>query len=225
MRAILILTACGGVSPMDALGSGASALILRLGSDAEGPARVEARAFAKSCLEMARLRPAGPEIFAQIAPATREESEADLDALVAPGLDGVFVEGCEGRADVQRLAARLAVREAASSLPEGALRIVALAAQTPAGIFALGEYEGASPRLAALAMDETALPGGAASRGVARALLVLGAAAAGVPALDIAPRARGGALEEACRAAARDGFSGFMTPRVGEIPQIARALP
>jgi citrate lyase subunit beta / citryl-CoA lyase len=225
MRAILILTAGGGVLPMDALASGASALLVRLGPDPEGAARDEARAFAKACLETALVRPSRPAVFAQIAPVASAECDADLDSVVTPGLDGVFLEGCQGRADVQQLAARLSVREAALGLPEGGLLIVGLAAQTPSGVFSLGGYQNASPRLAALAMDETPLPGGAAARSAARTLLALAAAAAGVPALDVAPRARGGALEEACRAAGRDGFFGLMTPRAGEIPLIARAFP
>lgn len=224
MRAILIVSAGAGCRPLDALTSGASALLLRLGPG-EGPARAEARQFARACLETARSRPTRPAIFAQIAPVGSPDSPADLDAIVAPELDGVFLEGCVGRADVQKLAARLAVREAALGLPAGRLRIVALAAQTPGGVFGLHGYRDATPRLAALAMDEAPLPGGAAARAVARSLLALAAAAAGVPALDIAPRAKGGALEEACRAAGRDGFHGLMTPRPGEIPVIARALP
>jgi citrate lyase subunit beta/citryl-CoA lyase len=223
MRVILILSAGAGILPMDALTSGASALLLRLGPE-EGAAREEARAFARACLETARGRTPRPAIFAQVASVKSPASEADLDAVVAPGLDGVFLEGCEGRVDMQQAAARLAIREAAFDLPEGSLRIVALAAQTAAGVFALGGYRGASPRLAALAMDETPLPGGAAARGVARTALVLGAAAAGVPALDAAPRVGAGALEEACRAARREGFAGLMTPRPGEIPAIGRAL-
>jgi citrate lyase subunit beta / citryl-CoA lyase len=225
MRAILILPAGAGRLPMEALTSGASALLLRLGPGGDDAARAGARAYARACLETARGRAERPAIFAQIAPGPSAGSEADLDAVLQPGLDGVFLEACEGRADVQQLAARLTAREAALGLPEGGVEIVALAAQTPAGVFALGGYRDASPRLAALAMDETALPGGAAARGVARTLLALGAAAAGVAAYDIAPYGRGGALEEACRLAGREGFSGLMTPRAGEIPVIARAAP
>lgn len=225
MRAILVLPAAAGCLTTGAQASGACALLLRLGPDKEPRRRDAARACARDFLEAAgtwiERRPA---LFVQIAPIQTAESEADLDAVAAPGLAGVFLEGCGGRADVQQLAARLAVREAALGLPEGDLRIIALAAQTPAGVFSLGDYGGASPRLAALAMDEAPLPGGVAARGVARALLVVGAAAAGLPALDVAPRAEGGAFEEACRAVGREGFAGLMTPHAEEVPTIARAL-
>jgi citrate lyase subunit beta/citryl-CoA lyase len=225
MRAILILSAGVGEPPLDdVLASGASALLLRLGPDDTAAARDEARLVARAFLERARTRIGRPPIFVQVASVRTPNSEGDLDAVVAPGLDGVFLEGCEGRGDVQQLATRLAVREAALGLPEGGARIVALAAQTPAGVFSLGDYGGASPRLTALALDEKSLPGGDAAQGVARALLALGAAAAGVPALVAAPLAGDGDFEAACRAAGREGFSGLMTPRTDEIPAIGRAL-
>lgn len=223
MRAILVLPADAGDAPMGSLPDGVSALLLRLGSEA-GRTREAARAGAKAFLGTAGRQGERPVIFVQIAPIRSPDSEADLDAVVVPGLGGVFLEGCDGRADVQQLAARLAAREAAQGLPEGALRIIALAAQTPAGVFSLGNYRGASPRLAALAMDDAPLPGGGATRGVARALLALGAAAAALPALDSAPDVEGDAFEEACRAVGREGFFGLMTTRAAEIPAIARAL-
>lgn len=225
MRAILILSAgVGGPPADDVLASGASALLLRLGPADASSSRDEARVFAKALVERARTRSESPAIFVQVAAVRTPDSEADLDGVVAPGLAGIFLEGCEGRADVQQLATRLAVRETALGLPEGCLRIVALAAQTPAGVFSLGDYRGASLRLTALALDETSLPGGDAARGVARALLALGAAAAGVPALLATPGAGDGDFEAACRAASREGFSGVMTPRAGEITAICRAL-
>lgn len=224
MRAILILSPGDAILPGDAMASGASALLLRPGGGGRESRREAVRVFAKACLEAAASRTTGrPSIFVQVAPVRTPQSEADLEAVVAPGLDGVFLEACDGRADLQQLAARLAVWEAKRALPEGRLRIVALAAQTPTGVFALGRYKNASPRLSALAMDDAPLPGSAAP-GVARALLALAAAAAGVPALAAAPDVEGCALEEACRAAGREGFAGLMTPRASEIPVIARAL-
>jgi citrate lyase subunit beta/citryl-CoA lyase len=225
MRAILILSAdAGGPSVDEALASGASALLLRPGFENTVAPHVGARTFAKAFLERARTRAGRPAIYVQVASVRAPGSEAALDAVIAPELDGVFLEDCDSRADVQQLAARLAVREAMMGLPEGRLRIVALAARTPAGFFSLGEYRNASPCLAALALDETPLSGGAAAQGVARALLTLGAAAAEIPALAAAPCVADGDFEAACRSAAREGFSGLMTPRAAEIPAILRAF-
>lgn len=196
---------------MRALDSGATALLLRLGG---ALSRDDARARARAFVEAARLRAGRPRLFAQVAPVTSSEIDGDLEAIVCGGLDGVFLEGCEGRGDVQGLSVKLSVKEAEAGLPAGALAIVALAAQTPVAVFQLGRYEGASPRLAALAMDESALPGGAQAWAAARALLVLGAAAAGVSALDMA------AGESALAAARREGFAGVMTFSEAEIAAI-----
>lgn len=200
MRSVLVLPADGPL-PMRALESGAAALLLRL----DGAfSRDEARARARDFVEAARKRAVRPRLFAQVAPVKSAEIDGDLEAVVCAGLDGVFLEGCEERGDVQGLSVKLSVKEAEAGLPAGRLTIVACAAQTPAAVFQLGCYKGASPRLAALAMDETALPGGAQTRSAARALLVLGAAAAGVSALDTA------ACEGAFAAARREGFAGVM---------------
>lgn len=196
---------------MRALESGAAVLLMRLG----GPLpRAEARSRARAFVETARKRERRPKLFVEVAPVNGAEIDDDLEAIVGAGLDGVFLEGCEERADVQRLAVKLSVMEAERGLPDGALEIAALAAQTPASVFQLGRYKGASSRLVALALDENGPPGGAQARATARALLALGAAAAGVSAIE-AP-APGAAL-----AAARgEGFEGFMAFSTEEIAAI-----
>jgi citrate lyase subunit beta/citryl-CoA lyase len=221
MRSILLFPADRRRSFVDALACGAEAILLRPG-DAANMTRDEALAWARGLIAAARGRER-PKLFVEIA-SLRTGGPDELAALVIPGLDGVVLQGCEGRADVQQLSLRLAAAEAAADIPAGAVRIVALAAQTPAAVFALGGYAGASARLTALAMDETALPGGAAARAAARTLLALGAAAAGALALDISPPAKGNALEEACRVIRREGFSGLVTAAAGEIPAINRAF-
>jgi citrate lyase subunit beta / citryl-CoA lyase len=219
MRSILVFSAMRAL-PAEALDCGASAILLRL--DARGKAaREEARARARGFVEAAAAHPEKPRLFAQIAAARSELADGDLAALACKGLDGVFLEACEGRDDVQQISARLAVREAESRLPHGGLKIVALAAQTPTSIFGLGGYRGASARLEALAMDEAAPPGGAQTLATARVFLVLGAAAAGLPALDASPSLRGGALAAACEASLREGFSGAMGVSAEEIDRIA----
>ncbi len=222
MRSILLFSPDHRRSFVDALASGAEAILLRPG-DAAGMARDEALIYVRRLIEAARGRER-PRLLVEIAPMRDTNAQDDLAGLVIAGLDGVVMQACEGRADVQQLSQRLAVLEAAADLPAGSVKIIALAAQTPVGVFALGDYRGASSRLAALAMDETPLPGGAAARTAARTLLALGAAAAGALALDISPSTRGNALEDACRAIRREGFSGLMTASAGEIPVINRAF-
>jgi citrate lyase subunit beta/citryl-CoA lyase len=220
MRAILMLSAAQ--AEPNILAVGASALLLKLeGHDAE--ARDAARAAAREIIDTAALA-GGPRIFAQVSPAPGETVDVDLAALVAPGLDGVFLEACAGRAHVRQLSAKLSVCEARAGLPAGSLQIVALAAQTPAAIFALGDYCGASERLAGLAMDEASPPGGEETRRTARALLLLGAAAAGVPAFCLAPDVEGPTLDAACANAKLEGFYGLIGRSRRQVETIERAF-
>ena len=222
MRSVLIVPA--GPPDHATLDSGAAALLLRLGAPKEDAARRQARAQACAWVEAALQRTAPPRVFVQVAPVTSEILEADLDALAGAMPEGVFLEGCAGRAHVQQLSVKLAVREAAAGLGAGVTRIVALAAQAPAGVFALGGYRDASSRLAALALDETPLPGGAQAWLSVRGLLALGAAAAGCAALDFAPALEGDALSAFCRQARREGFSGMLTRDFAQIGGIEAAF-
>jgi len=223
VRSFLVLSNFGRDAASQALESGASALLLRLDAWSEN-ARDASRRAARDLIDGLPGKGRRPLLFAQIAPAPGPVIDADLAALVVPGLDGVFLEGCEGRAHVQQLSARLAVREAEAGLTAGSIGIVALAAQTPASVFALGDYRGASSRLLALALDEAPLPGGDAARGTARALLLLGAAAAGVAALGSAPESEGDGFDADCIAARRDGFSGLISRAPGQIGAVERAF-
>ena len=160
-----------------------------------------------------------------------------LDGLDAPAFDkdlasasrapiaGVVLPQCRDGADVQRLAAKLAVAEAESGRPDGELGIVALVAGEPADVFALGSLGGASHRLRAVVFDaaslETRVPRDSAAFATARALTVLAARAAGVPAYD---QAGGLDIRAVCEAARRDGFAGLVTSAAADIACIADAF-
>lgn len=209
--------ACAG-----ALDSGAPALLLRITGAGDAPGRARARTAAAELIQKARERPGAPPIFVEIAQIEEAAVEADLDAIVPVGPAGVFLDGCRSRADVQQLSVKLAVREAEAGLAPGAVRIVAWAARTAEAAVALGGYAGASPRLAGLAFDAGALAGAlcvpVSSQTVAavRAQLVLGAAAAGVPALELAP-AGDAAVRRACEDARRSGFAGVIVREARDI--------
>src|SRR6202030_2933176 len=121
--------------------------------------------------------------------------------------------------------AKLAVREAVSGLPDGHVKILALATETAASLFLAGTFAGASGRLIGLtwgAEDLSAELGAQANRDaqgrfldpyrLARVLCLAGAASAQVPAIDtvyVDFRNEAG-LRRECEAARRDGFSGKM---------------
>jgi len=232
MRSCLILRAQNSIALSSAIESGPQALLLRLGPCVEDEERRYSRERARMIINELRDHPGAPRVFVQTAPARNPIVEADLDALAAALPDGVFLEACEGRFDLQQVSAKLAVREAMAGIPEGSVKIVALAAQTPAAIFALGGYAGASSRLAALAFDRAALTvamGGLSGDGrtlleTARALLVFGAAAAGVPALDCGPPEDGVPIAAACAEARRAGFAGMLAQTPEQIAAIESAF-
>ena len=165
--------------------------------------------------------------------------EADLDAVMPSGPDGIVLPKAVGGMDVSHLGAKLAVREAESGLPDGATRILAIATENAAGIFALGTFAGASHRLMGLAWggeDLSADLGAETNRHddglytdpyrIARAFTLFGAAAAAVDAIDsVYTNFRDhDALRAECLASRRDGFVAKMAIHPAQIPIINDAF-
>lgn len=156
--------------------------------------------------------------------------DRDLDAALPARPDALLLRGAVGGRDLQHLGAKLAVREAELGLPAGRIGILAAGADTPAGVLALAGLAGASPRLRALVWDAGRLARAlglsdpaAAPLLRARDLLLIAAAAAGVPALVLPEPGR--ALDALCAAAARDGFAGIVARHPGEVAGAARWFP
>jgi citrate lyase subunit beta/citryl-CoA lyase len=221
-----------------ALASEADALVLDLGDPFEMRAREAARAMTADFLGAARGRP-GPALLVRVGPLDSAAIDDDLATAVTAGAWGVVLPRACGGASVQHLSAKLAVAEAECGCDDGATRIVALATQTPASIFALGDYADASPRLAALAFDteplrralgatrdEGSLGAASSPLAFARAALRLAAAAAGVAAIDRPFPAPGDAagLRAECRAARADGFSGKFALSATQVAEINSAF-
>ena len=221
-----------------AIGSGADALIVDLedsvAPDRKGAARRSALGFLRDHRETASR----PRLYVRINALDTPLSEGDLDAVMVAAPDGIVLPKAAGGGDAALLDARLAVREALHGWPDGGTRIVAIATETAASVFALGTYAGASPRLAGLtwgAEDLSADIGALAARAgdawtepfrLARSLCLFGAAAAGVPAIDTVHtdfRDLHG-LRRECEEAARDGFSGKLAIHPAQVPIINEAF-
>ena len=203
VRCCLAVRVFENIDPRHALDSGADALLLELG-DARDAARRDRRRSATSLLR--RMRETVPELalYVRVAPVESGEIDADLAALIPAAPDGVFLEQACGGASLQHLAVKLCLCEAQAGVMEGVTRVVAMAAQTPAAVFQLGAYGGATARLAGLAFEAGALP--QSTRAMARGLLVLGAAAAGTAAIDASPAEDDAEFATQCAAAQREGF-------------------
>ncbi len=235
MRSLLFVPADSPGKLGKALGCGADALILDLEDsialERKELARVGAADFLRKTLSLADR----PRLLVRANGLSTGLIDADLDAIVPARPDAIMLPKAEGGASIVHLDAKLTAREALCGLPEGAIRIVAIATETAPALFVAGTYRGASPRLAALtwgAEDLSAELGAEANRDadgrfldpyrLARTLCIAGAAAAGVPALDtvyVDFRNEAG-LRRECEEARRDGFSGKMAIHPGQVATI-----
>jgi citrate lyase subunit beta / citryl-CoA lyase len=166
-------------------------------------------------------------------------AEADLAAVVRPGLDGIVLPKANGGQDVAALSAMLDPLEDAAGMDRGHVKIIVVATETAAAMFNLSSYAPAHPRLTALtwgAEDLAAVVGATANKEpggdwtkpyqLARSLCLFAAANAEVPAIDTlyADFRDPEGLETSCRISRRDGFSGRLAIHPDQVAGIRRAF-
>lgn len=213
--------------------AGADALILDLEDSVTPDNKPAARELCREFL-VERCK-----AWVRINPLSGEAAAADLEAVMPAAPIGVVLPKAAGAADVARLADLLDGLEQANGLEQGSTAILPICTETPQAIFALGEYAGASQRLAALtwgAEDLSAAIGASTARAeaggwlppyeLARALCLFAAHAAEVPAVDTVYtdfRDEDG-LATYAAAARRDGFSGMLAIHPAQVDTINRAF-
>src|SRR5215831_12478639 len=182
MRSLLFVPADDAKKLDKAMASGADAVIVDLEDSIPAQGKADARR---------------PRLLVRVNGFATGLADADLDAVVPARPDAIMLPKAEGGADVIRADAKLLAREAIAGLPEGSIKIVAIATETATALFLAGTYGGASARLEGLtwgAEDLSAELGAQANRDgdgrfldpyrLARALCLAGAAAARVQAID-----------------------------------------
>lgn len=239
MRSLLFVPGDSRRKLDKALGSGADALLIDLEDSVDAAAKDEARRVTAAFLAEHRDAAGRPRLFVRVNGIATGLTDRDLDGVMPASPEGIVLPKAVGGSDVAHLGAKLAVREAEFGLDDGATRILAIATETAAGVFALGTFAGASHRLAGLTWggeDLSADIGAETNRGpdgaytdpyrLARALTLLGAAAAGVDAVDsVYTNFRDMAgLEAECREARRDGFVAKMAIHPAQVPVINAAF-
>ena len=213
-----------------ALGSGADALILDLEDSVASQKKNEAR---KAVAEfLSRPRDRAPCLFVRVNPLGVATDE-DLAAIIPQKPDGLMLPKAEGRASVADLDRRLL------ALGDKHTRILPIATETPAAIFALNSYGNVTPRLCGLAWgaeDLSAAVGAASAREVdghytapyemVRALALMAAHAARVPAIEtIFPLLKDETgLKTYAARGRRDGFSGMLAIHPAQVPAINAAF-
>lgn len=209
-----------------AAASGADALILDLEDSVTPDRKATARGHVADRLAVDR---AGPSLWVRINPLDSGLAEDDLAAVLAARPDGIVLPKSDSGESLRRLDGMLT----------GSVRILPITTETPAAIFGLGRYGGVTERLAGLTWGAEDLPaavGAATSREadgrftppyeMARSLVLFGAGAAGVPAIEtVYPDFRDidGLAAYAARGW-RDGFTGMMAIHPAQVPVINAAF-
>ena len=240
MRSLLFVPADSERKLDRARQSGADAVILDLEDSVVPANRPAARSQARAFL--ASSGSGGFRRYVRINPLAGGAALDDLVAVVPERPDGIVLPKCLPE-DVRILDHYLSALEAASALAPGAIRVIAIATETPAAMLALadharGGYAGVSPRLQGItwgAEDLAAALGGHNRRldgiyddiyRLARSLCLLAAAAAEAAPIDTIYtdfRDEKGLAAE-CAAAQRSGFTAKMAIHPAQIPVINEAF-
>ena len=132
------------------LESGADALILDLEDSVAQADKAEAREITAAFLSETVGSTGRPRLYVRVNALDTGETDADIDAVIPHRPDGLFLPKTECGADVAQADAKITAAEALAGVEDGAARIIAIATETGASLFALGSYAGCSPRLEAL---------------------------------------------------------------------------
>jgi citrate lyase subunit beta / citryl-CoA lyase len=215
--------------------AGADALILDLEDSVVAANRPTARILARGFLDSTGA--VGFQRWVRINPLATGAALDDLAAVMPGRPEGILLPKCVPD-DLRTLDYYLCAFEAAAASPLGSTRVIAIATETPAAVFALGNYAGVSPRLAGItwgAEDLAACIGGHNRRAdgiyddvyrLARSLCLLAASAAGVEPIDTiyTDFADEAGLAQECAAAKRSGFTAKMAIHPAQIAVINRAF-
>ncbi|WP_342727848.1 CoA ester lyase [Bradyrhizobium sp. B097] len=195
----------------------ADALILDLEDSIAPDQKVVARGITR---EMLDARNPDQKLYIRVNALDTDLTLGDLAAVIPGKPDGIVLPKCAGAADVNKLALYLDAFEAASGIAQGSTRIVTVATETARAVLKILDFENMSPRLWGMmwgAEDLAASLGATRNRTdgryhspfiLARDLCLIGAAAAGVVAIDtIATDINDlDALKAEAIAARQDGF-------------------
>jgi citrate lyase subunit beta / citryl-CoA lyase len=225
MRSYLFVPADGGSKLDKAMASGADAVIVDLEDSIAPERKAAARPLAAAFIAEAVKRPQRPRLLVRINGLQTGLADDDLDAVVPARPDAIMLPKAEGGAAVVHADAKLAAREAIAGLPDGHIKIVAIATETAQALFLAGTYRDASARLTGLtwgAEDLSAELGAEANRDadgrfldpyrLARTLCLAGAANAEIAPIDTVyvDFRNDAGLRRECEEARRDGFTAKM---------------
>ena len=240
LRSLLFVPGDSERKQAKALTAGADALILDL-EDSVAEAQLPAARTRVLEFLKAHSGASSPQRWVRLNGLASGKLLADLVAVIGGRPDGVVLPKVSGVREVHEVAHYLAALETREGIAVGGTRILVIATETPKALLALGEYSGGagSSRLAALTWgmeDLSAALGASEKTGadgaltpvleLARSLCLVGAAAAGVQAVDGVHadfRDIAGLTREAARAR-RDGFTAKLAIHPDQVAVINAAF-
>jgi citrate lyase subunit beta / citryl-CoA lyase len=235
LRSLLFVPADSEKKLAKAKSSPADALILDLEDAVAAANRPKARALACEFLKEKHLQ----SIWVRVNPIGTDDYRADLEAIIAAAPAGLIVPKPDMPEALYVLDQHVTTLEAQHGLPQGGIKQIPVATETPTAVATLMDYRNPPPRLAALtwgAEDLSAALGAAGNRDadgeflftykVVRSLCLIAAKAAGVDAIETlhADFRDGAGLERAARAAQREGFSGMLAIHPDQVSIINAAF-
>ena len=235
MRSFLFVPADGGRKLDKAMASGADAVIIDLEDSIAPQTKAAARKSAAAFLTEVGKSADRPHLLVRVNGIATGLIDGDLDVVAGARPDAIMLPKAEGGASIIHVDAKLTACEAIAGLPDGSIKILAIATETAPALFLAGTYAGASSRLEGLtwgAEDLSADLGAETNRDgdgqfldpyrMARALCLAGAAAARVPAFDtVTPDFRNAdLLRREAEEARRDGFQGKIAIHPAQVPII-----
>lgn len=239
LRSILFVPGDSEKKLGGSVASPADALVFDLEDSVAEARKPAARMMVAAHLRAGRTR-AGMELWVRINPLSGPFALDDLAAVAGAKPAGILLPKCEGPEDVRRLGHYLDALEARDGVASGSIRIMAVATETAASTFTLGQYRKADlPRLYGLtwgAEDLSADIGAATNRDtdgrlsltyrLARSNMLLGCKAAGIFAFDTAyPDFRDlEALRAGLEASRREGFAGGFAIHPAQVEPLNQAF-
>ena len=177
-------------------------------------------------------------LWVRVNPLDGPHTLADLAAIMPVRPGGIMLPKARGRADVELLDNYLSALEVANGIEQGSTRVIVLVTETAEAMFTTGSYAGA-PRVVALSWGAEDLAdsiGASSNRNpdgsyaftyeLARSLCLLGAAAAGVAAIETIQgdfRDLDGLRQRAERVR-RDGYRGMLAIHPAQVEVINAAF-
>ncbi len=218
-------------------GVGADVLIFDLEDSVAAARKPEAR---KLVLDHLAAHAGGRAtlFYVRINPLDTPDALADLEAIMPGQPDGIVLPKARGAEDIAELSLVLDQLEAALGFDPESTRIIPVATETPAALFALGSYMLAGPRLAGMTWGAEDLSAAIGAIGykdngqwtapyqLARSLCLFAASAAEVAPIDTlhADFRDEAGLAEAAQRARRDGFTGMLAIHPAQVSIINAAF-